>query len=99
MNRKKIALMSLVLVLVSVGVMWAGGSQESEGKSFYDQTVKIIIPYGAGGTHDVVSCKFAEIASSSRILPSSGIVASPPVTCGMVSATEAWIPTSPVGRV
>lgn len=63
MNRKKIVLVSLVLVLVSVGVMWAGGSQESEGKSFYDQTVKIIIPYGAGGTHDVVSRKFAEIAS------------------------------------
>jgi tripartite-type tricarboxylate transporter receptor subunit TctC len=57
----KIALLLFVLVIVT-GNLFGSGSQEENG-SFFDETVKIIIPYGAGGTHDVVSRKFAEVGS------------------------------------
>ena len=41
-----------------------GGEAASDGDdNFFDKTVKIIIPYGAGGTHDVVARKFAEVGS------------------------------------
>jgi tripartite-type tricarboxylate transporter receptor subunit TctC len=62
---RMIVVATLVLVLMS-GLVWAGGQQEqaAEGEgNFFDKTVKIIIPYGAGGTHDVVSRRFAEVGS------------------------------------
>lgn len=64
---KKVALVAgLVFLSLAVGV-WAGGQQEgsagAEEGGFFDETVKIIIPYGAGGTHDVVSRRFAEVGS------------------------------------
>ncbi|MCG8485774.1 MAG: hypothetical protein MJA31_20880 [Clostridia bacterium] len=42
-----------------------GSSSEETGESlaFFDETIKIIMPYGAGGTSDAVARKFAEVAS------------------------------------
>lgn len=60
---KGLIVLALVLFFAS-GTVFAQGTQDTgdEG-SFFDKTVKIIIPYGAGGTHDVVSRKFAEVGS------------------------------------
>lgn len=55
----------MVLMCGIIGIV--GGhhvlADDSSEGSFFDKTVKIIIPYGAGGTHDVVSRKFAEVGS------------------------------------
>lgn len=56
------AVLLLVLLVLLSGNLFSAGTQEEKG-SFFDKTVKIIIPYGAGGTHDVVSRKFAEVGS------------------------------------
>jgi tripartite-type tricarboxylate transporter receptor subunit TctC len=63
-STKLFVVAALVLMTVS-GALWASGGQEAaEGEgNFFDETVKIIIPYGAGGTHDVVSRRFAEVGS------------------------------------
>jgi len=67
-----IAIICMSMLLTST-LVFANGSQEATPAStkqsqasepnFFDTTVKIIIPYGAGGTHDVVSRKFAEVGS------------------------------------
>ncbi|AEV30290.1 hypothetical protein SpiGrapes_2529 [Sphaerochaeta pleomorpha str. Grapes] len=63
--RNRFALVLLLLLLVPVFVFAQGGTEKSTSASgnYFDSTVKIIIPYGAGGTHDVVSRKFAEVGS------------------------------------
>ncbi len=63
--KKGFVLMSLLLVLLPAFIFAQGGTEEPAAVSgnFFDTTVKIIIPYGAGGTHDVVSRKFAEVGS------------------------------------
>ena len=58
-------LFCLLVLLVPV-LMFASGQKEAGeavDDNFFDETVKIIIPYGAGGTHDVVARKFAEVGS------------------------------------
>lgn len=57
----KVVLLVVFMALLA-GNLFSAGTQEAKG-SFFDKTVKIIIPYGAGGTHDVVSRKFAEVGS------------------------------------
>jgi tripartite-type tricarboxylate transporter receptor subunit TctC len=63
--KKIISLVTMVLLVSSF--VFAQGNNESNTTSgtenFFDETVKIIIPYGAGGTHDVVARKFAEVGS------------------------------------
>jgi len=63
MKHLRISVLLLVFTVLLLGSLWSAGSQESSSASFFDQTVKIIIPYGPGGTHDVVSRKFAEVGS------------------------------------
>lgn len=63
MNRSKVVIVLLACLTLFAGSLFSAGSQETSSKSFFDQTVKIIIPYGPGGTHDVVSRKFAEVGS------------------------------------
>ena len=59
--RMQIMVLVFGLILAVNGtVAIAEGSSEG---NFFDETIKIIIPYGAGGTHDVVSRKFAEVGS------------------------------------
>lgn len=63
---KKTVLFMFLVLLIPV-MLFAQGSGESADSqvddNFFDKTVKIIIPYGAGGTHDVVARKFAEVGS------------------------------------
>jgi tripartite-type tricarboxylate transporter receptor subunit TctC len=63
---KKIISLVTMFLLVST-FMFAQGNNENTvttgTENFFDKTVKIIIPYGAGGTHDVVARKFAEVGS------------------------------------
>lgn len=56
---------SLLIIIAAAGSSWAAGDGEGQNEegNFFDETVKIIIPYGAGGTHDVVSRRFAEVGS------------------------------------
>ena len=56
---------SLLIIIAGAGSSWAAGDGEGQNEegNFFDETVKIIIPYGAGGTHDVVSRRFAEVGS------------------------------------
>ena len=63
---KKILLLFAVILTVSTFLFGQGQDETSNQNAtdnFFDETVKIIIPYGAGGTHDVVSRKFAEVGS------------------------------------
>lgn len=72
---KKILVLMLVLALLmsfaacstpanEKAIEEAPANEElTEELAFFNETVKIIIPYGAGGTHDAVSRKFAEVAS------------------------------------
>lgn len=55
----------LMFTMVVAGMLFAQGQDESASAddNYFDETVKIIIPYGAGGTHDVVARKFAEVGS------------------------------------
>jgi tripartite-type tricarboxylate transporter receptor subunit TctC len=67
-RRKMKRFISLVYITLLVStLLFAQGnnesSQVSDTSNFFDETVKIIIPYGAGGTHDVVARKFAEVGS------------------------------------
>lgn len=59
--------LSLVLfALLIPALLFAQGQKDTAAEAtdnFFDETVKIIIPYGAGGTHDVVARKFAEVGS------------------------------------
>jgi len=61
--KKSIVLVLMVLLLPMMA--FAQGETDAAGAddNFFDETVKIIIPYGAGGTHDVVARKFAEVGS------------------------------------
>lgn len=65
MKRAELFGVLLSVWLLSSGMVWATGEAEQggEGDGFFDETVRIIIPYGAGGTHDVVSRRFAEVGS------------------------------------
>ena len=62
---KKLLVFALLICLIPTMVFAQGGAEASEtaDDNFFDETVKIIIPYGAGGTHDVVARKFAEVGS------------------------------------
>lgn len=63
---KKIISLVYMVLIVSAFVFAQGSGETTQGAesdNFFDETVKIIIPYGAGGTHDVVARKFAEVGS------------------------------------
>lgn len=63
---KKIISLLTIALLFSTLAFAQGESENNTAtgtENFFDETVKIIIPYGAGGTHDVVARKFAEVGS------------------------------------
>lgn len=59
----KKAIVVFLIVLMAVASVFAQGSSETKSGGFFDGDVKLIIPYGVGGTHDVVARKFAEIGN------------------------------------
>lgn len=65
MLKSKLLFATVIVFLCFTGIIWANDQEEaaSGDANFFDKTVKIIVPYGAGGTHDVVSRRFAEVGS------------------------------------
>lgn len=60
----KIKIVCVLAMLACASVVFAGGSKETTSSgNFFDETVRLVIPYGAGGTHDVMTRKFAEVAA------------------------------------
>ena len=59
---KRVSLCFLLIVLMSVSVLAAGGAEETSAADYPDKPIQIIVPWGAGGRTDINARMFASVA-------------------------------------